>query len=167
MAKVKVLNLDKVQSRIRQQITKALRAKEIRKDIGQIVGDEIQKTNFGAASKNTVNQRKYLEKYNKTHPSYSRDKINITFTGDLMDDLRGNVLLDTDGGKIKYVIENSEKKHKRYKNKKGKGIGKQQTHKEIADHVLKLYKFDKFSQETINKLLKAIKDNLSKIFKIK
>jgi len=165
MAKIKVTNLKRIQSALRQKIVKALRDKDIRGEVGTLTGDQIQSTTFKSAAESTQKTRKLLEKKNKTHPTYARSKINITFTGELLDDLRKNVKLEGSGGDYKYIIDNSEKKHKRYKGAKGKLIGKSLSNKQIADYIKKLIPFDTFKSEFLNKLTKKLQQLLEQKLK--
>ena len=52
--------------------------------------------------KSTIKSRKYLAKHNKTHPDYSPNKPNLTFTGQLLDSLKA--FTRTEGSKIVYEI---------------------------------------------------------------
>jgi hypothetical protein len=116
MAKIKVKNLNKVQSSLRKKIRKALRSPNIREGVGEIVVDQIQDDSVPVQSEATIAWRKYYEKANETSPRYNRSKINFTFTGDLLKDLMKNVKARFDLNRAEFIIEQSNKKHKKYKN---------------------------------------------------
>lgn len=169
MAKLKIVNLKKVQTRLRLKITKQLRSKEIRKGIAEIVVEDIQDKTY-TASDATQSWRKYLEKGNETDPKYSRSKINITFTGELLGDLIKNVRAKFGGGKSEYIIEHSTGKggkHKKYKKPNGKAPkGKAKTYKKISGYVQGLgYDYLKFSDKTQSKVIKFIRDRVFKNLK--
>jgi hypothetical protein len=196
MAKIKVTGVSKVQSALRKQITKILRDKETRQGVGEIVVNDIRDTDFGDASKFTKEMREYLEPHNKPlHPKYDPDKIKITFTGELLEDLQNNVRARTTNKSAEYVIEHSNKTHKPYKQPKGKAkkfkdkkfkdtrfdpkTGKfKQTNKQvrvpykfISTQLIKRlgYNYLKFSSKTEDKLIKFVRkqifDKLSKLAK--
>jgi len=167
MAKLEILNVKKVQTQIRQDIRKILRDKETRNGVGEIVVNGIRDTKFASAKKATKEWRKYLEKGNPTHEKYSRDKINITFTGELLNDLIKNVKAAFSGSKSEYVIEHSEKLHKKYKKPNGKPTkGKAQKYKAIQDFVEKLgYKYMVFSDKSKNNVLEFIRKKIIKTLK--
>ena len=165
MAKVKVNNLKNVTSNIRLKITKELRAPEFRKGIGDIVVEEIKETNLGTPSAATKAWRKYLEEGNKKDPKYEPDKIKALFTGELLEDLRNNVRLSSTKGAVEYIIEQTNKLHKKYKKPNGKPTkGKRQTFKQIQGFLEDLgYKYitnAKNSEEMTKKILKFIRKEL-------
>lgn len=166
MAKVKVTGLKNIQSNIRKFITKELRSKETREMVGNIVADEIQATRFKTAASSTQKTRKYLEKYNKTHPTYARSKINITFTGELLDDLRRNVKVSTTKGFF-FIISQSDKLHKKYKGKK-KSIGKKRAkYSEISDNLINKLdiQYLTLKKTSINELLGKLRKSVLNSFK--
>lgn len=167
MAKLKVKNLSKVQISIRKEITKALRDKDIRDGVGAIVVDQIQKEPIPVSSKVTLAWRKYLEKGNQVAKQYKRNFINITFTGELLADLKNNVKASFTAGKAEYVIEQSDKKHKKYKKPNGKTVkGERKTYKEISEFVIdKGYNYLTFSSKSKKRVIEFIKKELFKRLK--
>jgi len=163
MAKLKVKNLKQVQNKIRRDLTKNLRAKSMRDGVGKIVVDDIRDSDFGRPSDSYRQWREENDGLNTTHKKYDRDKINITFTGELLDDLQKNVKLDSSNGKAEYVIEHSDKLHKSYKTQSGKT--KRATFKKISEGVSRYYEYLTFSSTSKKKVLKFIKDNLLKSLK--
>ena len=125
MAKLKILNLKKVQTSLRKQITKELRSKEIRTGVAEIIVSDIKDSNLGTPAKFTKEMREYLEPYNKTDSKYRRGKISANFTGELLQDLINNVKAKFGNGLAIFVLEHSAKGHKPYKQPSdgaGKGV---------------------------------------------
>lgn len=177
MAKLRVKNLKKVQTQIRKKFTKALRQKDIQKEVGKIIVDDIQDNSVGKASAATKAWRRYYEPANKPlDPKYDIDEINFTFTGKLMNDLRNNVVTDFKSGQISYVIEHSNKKYPSYKKPKRKTrrkkgskkpkASKRFTFKSLYEQIRSLdfsYDYLIFSNEVKADILKFIRKKLSKI----
>ena len=158
--KITSASLKKAQSSIRKTITKALRSKDIRAGIGDIVVDAIKASKLGSPAKATVAHRKYLEKYNQTSDAYKRGVVNAIFTGELMKDLANNVKFTTGSDGVGYEIQNSGKKHKKYKGKK-KSIGSRTPYKVIQDRLIDLgYDYLFIEDETVDKLVKFIRKQL-------
>jgi len=177
MAKLRVKNIKKVISNFRREVTKVARDKETRMEVGEIVVEDIQDNPVARAGKVTQQFRRYFEKYNSTDPKYKRSQINITFTGELMEDLKKNVKVDTTGGKLEYVIRQSDKQHKNYKSGSKKPKKKiavtnlktretkervyRATHNQVRRYVEdKGYEYLKFSQRVIDKLGKFLQNKL-------
>jgi len=128
MATLKVKNLKNVERAItrnlRVKVNKIFRDKSLRSDIGDIVAADIKKQSLGTPAPATLRWRKLYQQYNKTDPKYKQNKINITFTGELLKDLSNNVkAIPT---KKSFEIKQSEKLHKKYKGK-SKLIGKKRS----------------------------------------
>jgi hypothetical protein len=163
MAKLKILNLKQVQTSLRKQITKELRSKEIRTGVAEIVVNEIQDGDFGSPSEPYRDWRSMNDGINKTDPKYNRNKINITFTGELLRDLIKNIKAKFSSGNATFILEHSDKKHKPYKTKAGKT--KQSSYKDISKGVQKYYPYLKFSSKTQSKVIKFIRDKVFKNLK--
>lgn len=145
----------KLKSKFKIVINRTLRDKGLRLKIGRIIENDIRK-NFGGnksvlASPVTQAFREYFEQFNKTHPDYRRPKINITFSGALLNDLANNVKADTT--KLAFIIEHSNKKHPGYKdggktfkprtvqvtslsNRKTRNVKQKRSYKEIGEFVV-------------------------------
>ena len=166
MAKVKVKGLKRIQSNIRKFITKELRKKEIRQGVGEIVVNSIRATKFGAPAKSTKKWRKRYDSLNVTHPTYSRNKINITFTGELLQDLQKNIKSSSTAGRFVYVIEHSDKLHKKYNGVTGK-IGSRSRYSDISDGIINKwgYKYLTFDDKTLAKVISYINTEIKKSFK--
>lgn len=167
MAKIKVTGLNKIKSNIRKFVTKELRDKTLRNTIGRVVVEDIRKTTFRAAAPSTQKYRAYLEKYNKTHKTYNRTKINVTFTGELLNDLLKNVKFQSKRGVVSYIISQSTKLHKKYKGKK-KGIGKKRSsYADISDGLINKRKIPYLTlqDKTLSKVLKLIRKTIESKYK--
>lgn len=176
MAKFRLTNLSKVKSDIKKAVRKSARDPEIREGIGTLIVNDIQANPAGSAGEVTKAFREFFEQYNDTDKKYSRGKINITFTGDLMRDLKKNVKANLEGDTVTYVIEQSDKPHKNLKSggafkpktvkgktKKGKTVNRQvkHTHKEIGRFVEKKgYDYLDFPQRLLDKLSRFIQNRL-------
>ena len=168
MATVKVTGLKNIQSTLLKEIRKILRDKTTRDSVGRIVVAGIRSMQKPVQSQVTLAFRKYYEQYNKTHPEYRRSNINITFTGDLLNDLQKNVKADFSGGKNEYLIQHSEKRHKKYKtgkkrkNKSSKSV-EALTHQMISEYLIeKGYDYLKLDDKTINRVLRYMNIRLEK-----
>jgi len=160
MATLKVTNLNKVKLAVRKRITTQLRTPAIRKGVAMVVVKEIKKTKYGSPSAKYREWRRKNGRYNKLDPKYKLNKINITFTGELLQDLINNVKAKFGDGRADIVLEHSNKTHKKYKisrgdlstskkkrtysqiknYKKGKTAkGKRSTYQDISDGVSKYY----------------------------
>jgi len=166
MAKVKVTGLKKVRSDIRKFITKELRQKELRAEVGDIVVQSIRATKYGTPAASTKKWRKRYDKLNKTHDTYRQNNINVTFTGELLNDLAGNVKAKSTGGQFVYVVEHSSKLHKKYNGVSGK-IGKRVKYSTISDGIINKHGYDylNISKGTLKKVVSHINRTLEIRFK--
>lgn len=163
MARIKVTGIDQVSSRIKKEINKAVRDEETRLEIGEIITNDIKNTSFGEPSKKTKEWRDRYDKYNRTDPLYNKNEIKITYTGELLQDLKENVRVDTTQGEVKFTIQHTERLHKKYNKKNGK-IGKSRSkYTDISDGLInKLgYNYLKFSDNALNKVIEFIKDKIA------
>ena len=165
MATFDVNNLDGLKKKIlrdqRIKVNQIFRDKELRDEIGKIVTDDIKKTNFGTPASSTKAWRRYYENFNLTDPAYSRNKINITFTGELLKDLLKNVKAITT--KRQFVVAHSNKKHKPYKGQSGT-IGKSVPFKTIQKGLQSLgYDYLEISDRALSKVQTAVQKKLLEI----
>jgi hypothetical protein len=172
MAKVKVLNLEKIRSDIRKKIALGLRDEEIRKGIGEIIVQDIKETkDFGTPAESTIKWRERYEKSNTTDEFYNRNKLNATFTGELLEDLKNNVRLNSTKGAIAFEITQSSKFHKPYKSpsKKTKSRSKSNVtrpkYSDIQNWMINNYGYNylKIEDFTVRKLVAFIRNTLEKI----
>lgn len=166
MANLKVKNLNRIKLSIRKDIIKTLRSESVRTGIGEIVVSEIQKERVVVKSKATKIWRRYLEQKNMTSKKYDINFINITFTGALLKDLANNVRAKFSRRNAIFVIEPSNKKHRKYRKPNGKLVkGTAKTFKQVSDFVIaKGYEYLDFSDTSKNRVLKFIKKEI--IFKL-
>ena len=163
-------SLKKVNASIRREITKSLRDKEFRKVIGEEVVKDIKKNYVGSAADSTYKWRKRYDKFNQTDKAYRRPSINFTFTGELLQDLINNVRLNATKG-IEFIIENSNKLHKKYKKAQGTIGKKRSPYSEIAKGLRGHgYTYPDISKEArasiTNKIREKILKRLREAFKL-
>lgn len=120
---VKQLKDDKFADTIKDVIVSAVRKKSINPKTGN---------EFKDLKTSTINRRKYLAKYNKTHPDFSPTKPNLTITGRLLDSIRARVSAKSDRVVFKINVSGN---HKRYKGKNGL-IGTEQTNQAIRGYLI-------------------------------
>ena len=164
-AKVRVKGLKQVQASIRKFITKELRKPAVRVGVGKIVVDDIRARSFGAPAKSTREWRRRYDGLNTTHKTYNRGKINITFTGELLNDLNKNVKTDSTGGTFKFVFEQSDKLHKKYNGVSGK-IGSRTKYSTISSGLISKLGYDylEISDKTLTKVIKFIQISIEKSY---
>jgi hypothetical protein len=167
MARLQVLNVKKVESQIKQDIRKALRSKELRDGVGEVVVNQIRQEKVPVTSKKTKKMREYFEKANSTHPDYERSYINITFTGELLSDLIKNVKAAFTGGKSEYVIEHSDKLHKKYLKPSGKPTkGSRVKYEKLQEYLReKGYDYLTLSEINIKRVTEFVKEKLFDMLK--
>lgn len=139
MSKPKVtFKLDNIKQKIRTAV-KQLKDEKFADTIKDVIVDAVRKesinpkTNrkFGSLSKSTIKYRKYLAKYNKTHPEFSPSKPNLTITGRLLDSVRARISAKASGVLFRINVSGN---HKRYKGKNGL-IGSQQSNAAIRGYL--------------------------------
>ena len=170
MAKVNFKGIQKVQSTIRKEIVKELRKKETRQEFGALVIRGIKDTTLGAPKDSTLKWRERYDRLNNTDKSYQRNKINLTFTGDLLEDLKNNIRVNATGKQVAFEIENSNKKHRKYQGVTKK-IGSRSAYSKIQEGLNNMgyrYPFiDKNTLKDLNKLITTIlRASLRKTFKV-
>lgn len=136
MAKLRVKNIDQLRRSLNNKkqivVNKTLRDEKLRKSIGNLVKKDIQDRTWRRAARATQKIRAYMERFNKTSPKYNRNKINITFTGELLKDLASNVISNTN--KAEFIIQHSNNRHKPYKS--GDGLQKKTpTYKQLRKYL--------------------------------
>lgn len=98
---------------LQARFRKAARDKDLREKIGQVVVNDIQSRNYRTLSSKEP-YFKFREKVKNKDRKYKKRKINITLTGELLRDLVNNVKTSFETGKIAWVFEHSNKRHKAY-----------------------------------------------------
>lgn len=139
----------------------------IKQGVANVVVDQIRKEAVSVKSAATKAWRKYLERGNQTNKAYNRDKINITFTGEQLDDLKKKPLVDTTGGKIEYTIQHTNKRHKKYRKPNGRPVkGAAKTYEEIRQYLKDLgYDYLTFSDKSKKRVIEFIRANIFKNLK--
>ena len=161
MAKVKIKGADELaktlQRDLRITLNKVFRDKELRREVGDIVVNDIKENvNFGSAADLTVRTREYLEQYNRTDPAYVRSDIKAVFTGALLEDLANNVKgIPT---KSTFEVKHSKKKHPGYETLDGRT--KRIPFQELSDILINDFGYDYFelSEDAQNLILEAVQD---------
>ena len=105
MAKVKV-NFDarKAFKEVSQAFRSVRRSKQFQKEVGEFLVKRIQgetrrgkpynkERSFPGLKSSTIKGRDNLSRFNKTHPSYSKARSNLTLTGQLVDSIKFKVKL--------------------------------------------------------------------------
>lgn len=167
MAKVKIKGVEaaakKLSINLRVQVLKMFRNPLIRKQVGEIIIEDIKdNVNFKSPEEFTLKWRKRYDPLNKTDPKYSRNKLNATFTGELLEDLKNNVRADTKN--LSFVVEHSNKKHKKYQGVTKK-IGSRSKYSDISEGLVdKLgYDYFKLTDEARDKITKLVREELFKL----
>ena len=134
-------SIQRVEKNIKDAFNKVIRNQQMLNELGETIVVDIQGTNRSGKSpkgnkhptlaESTIRNRRYLAKYNPTHPTYSEKRSNVTITGELLDSLNSKT---TGPGKLQIEAEGN---HSQYKGKT-KSIGK-----EIANEKLVGYLKDK------------------------
>jgi hypothetical protein len=163
--------LNKIPATIRKEITKELRQKEIRQEIGDIVAETIKDEIAGAPAPLTLKWRERYDSLNKTDEKYGRFKINFTFTGELLRDLARNVKLSTVAQKIVFLFQNSDRKHSKYQGVTKK-IGSRSPYSKIAEGLRGHgYDYPKINESAVKMARKFVRekilDKLKKTFRVK
>lgn len=160
MSKTKVtFKLDNLQQKIKS-IVKELKEEKFANDIKDEIVNKIRKDAFrfktGKKFKKlapiTIKRRKELAKHNKTHPEYSASKPNLTFTGRLLNSVKGRITAKASSIILKIDVSGT---HAPYKYD-GNELGKPKPNKEIRKHLATM------GRDPLE-LSKKAKNNLSRI----
>lgn len=167
MAKIKVTGIkelsEKLNRNLRIELNKIFSNADLRNRVGEIIVSDIKaNTDFGSPAPSTLKWRERYEKTNKTDPAYQRDKLNATFTGELLDDLQKNVKGFPTS--LTFEIGHSDKLHSQYNGKKGK-IGKKTPYKVISQNLIEELEYDYFrlSQQAQRLIVEEIKKEFFKV----
>lgn len=168
MARLKVKGLQELANRLNRDLTielnKLFRDKEIRKQVGKIIVDDIKKNvNFGAAADSTNRTREYLEKFNRTDRAYQPGEIKAVFTGKLLKDLQNNVLGYPT--KSTFEIEHSDNKHPGYKTANGRTD--KIDYKELSSILIDDlgYNYLQLTEKAQQAIIKAVQDRFFELLK--
>ena len=162
MAKVKVKGTKELAQRLnrnlRIEINKLFRDAALRERVGKIIAEDIKdNVDFGSPADSTLKWRERYDRINNTDPKYRRNKLNATFTGELLYDLAKNIKSDTTN--LSFVVEHSKNKHKRYSGVNGQ-IGKRTPYQVISDHLVNDlgYNYFSLSDKGRERITKEIQD---------
>jgi len=123
-----------------------------------VAGQKFQFKDKKKASK----RREQVAKYNKTHPTFSKGRANVTITGELVDSITHKV--DSNSSAITITVEGD---HKGYKNKNGT-TGKSVPNKKILKGLGEKGFTILIESEKINeKITKKVKEELRRRLKNK
>lgn len=136
--KVKLTDFEKRIKRVVTSLKKDQFGERIRDEIvGKVRKDAFRfKTGkrFRKLHPMTIESRKRLARYNKTHPDYSPSKPNLTFTGRLLDSVKS--IIQAKGSSIVLRI-NVSGLHAPYKSSLGE-IGKPISNKKIRNYLAEI-----------------------------
>lgn len=165
MARVK-FNSKTAASNVLKKFNKVKSDERLNKEIGQFVVKRIRaearrrkplnnKRRFKDLSQLTIENRKRLEKFNRTDRNYSAEKSNLTFTGQLLDAITYRYLNNF------LVIEVEDNKRKPYRTGPNSREKKVRTNREVQQFLLEISKdFAIFTTKGIkseNKIIKRIR----------
>jgi hypothetical protein len=163
--KLNEAKLRKIPSKIRQVITKEMRSPEVRKELGEIVGESIKDDPQGIPAPSTLKWRERYDPINNTDKKYLRTRINFAFTGELIADLKKNVRLSIERSIISFVFANSDKRHKKYQGVTKK-IGSNSKYSEIEQGLRDMgYDYPRINEESKQKSTEYLRDKIRKVLK--
>ena len=116
------LKQEKFAVTIRDEIVKKIRDDAFRFKTGK---------KFKRLKKSTIQNRRALARHNKTHEAYKPTKPNLTFTGRLLNSVKGNVKAKGSSILLTFNVSGT---HAPYKYN-GKELGSPKSNKEIRSHL--------------------------------
>lgn len=159
MTKIRITGLEKELERTKLRIGSAIARSKFNVDLQESVIEQVREEGLKPRLRpSTVNNRRYLAKYNPTHPAYREDKSNLTITGKLLDAIRVKFI----AAKLLFSFGALKSKHPRYKGKK-KRIGKSVAYQELLEiqnemrPILQVFQNREFKTTIEKKLVTAIK----------
>jgi len=166
--KIRLKNLNDIHKVIEKRVVDTMRSKHTQKSVTDIFIEGIRDRKFKASNELRRHRKNYLELGNKTHKKYERPTINITFTGEQLDDLRRGSNLKISKQSAQYTIKHTKGLHKKYKTPKGKSEkGKPVPYKTISKRMEELsYGYLKIPHEkVVKKMIKYLKREIMNRFK--
>lgn len=156
--------LTEMETWVRDTAKQILSGSELKKEVGEFAVERLKyqgrtgkpfnsSDNFPELKPSTVRHRKYLAKYNPTHPVYSEDFSNLTITGEFWDSL---TWLDEGDTLLKLAFTGV---HKVYLGAKGQRISKPIMNDTLAKYLVEkgFMPFDK-SLSTNKQFISRIKN---------
>ena len=166
--RIRLKNLGELNKIIAKRVESVVKNKETGKQITKIVTDGVKERRISVKSKATLAWRRYFEKGNKTDSKYNRDRINFTFTGDLMRDLINNVKYKSGKSRGVYTIEQSKSLHKKMKKPDGTPVkGSAKSYKQINTYLNKLGYFylHKVNKKNTKRIVRYLRREILRRFK--
>ena len=160
LTKIKITGLEKELERTKLRIGSAIARSKFKDEMQEIVVEEIR--NKGLAPRlrpSTVKHRRYVSRYNPTHPAYVESKSNLTITGELLDAIRVKFITS----KFSFIFGALKRKHKKYKTKKGRSKSTMPSLQELLEiqnesrPILQVFQNDSFRSKIEKSLVSAIK----------
>lgn len=155
-------SIKRVEDNIKKAFNKVIANEQMLNELGVMIVDDIRGTNRSGKSpktganhpgleSSTKDHKEYLSKNNQTHPAYSKNKANVTITGELLDSISNKTL---GPGKIEIKAEGE---HSSYKGNKGQSISKEIANEKIIEYLKdKGFKIMGIREKLIPRLRKTV-----------
>lgn len=165
MAKVR-FDINGATKDLQVKVNEALKDERLEKDIGIFLTDRVRfmarsgkplnnSRAFPSLKDMTIEQRKFLEKYNKTQRAYAASKSNLTFTGQLQDAVAFDRIR---AGIFRLFVKDSRRKPYRIgRSKRGKALTNEEVDKFLRKRGFILFTTKGLkSDKNIPKRIKAL-----------
>lgn len=172
VARVKIKGLDKLSTKLRLRVGRAIKDAKTEKEFTKLVVEETRRGSIEPVLKpSTISNRRRLAKYNRTHKDYIATKSNLTFTGQLLNSLRSIFR----ASRLEYIISPGNRERRPYKYERGSKDKREivtakntPTNKEIFEYQATEYKRritqiffrDNFRAKIVSLIKKAVRDNI-------
>ena len=160
MTKIRITGLEKETARLKLKVARAIATSKFNEEMQEEVIKEIRVKGLAPRLRpSTIRNRRYVARYNPTHPSYEESKSNLTITGGLLDAIRVKFV----GSELLFVFSALKRKHKKYKIKKGRSKANPPSLKELLEiqnesrRILQVFQSRDFALKIERKLVAAIK----------
>ena len=160
LTKIRITGLEKELERTKLRIGRAIAKSKFKDDMQELVVEEIRKEGLAPRLRpSTKKNRRYIARYNPTHPAYEQDKSNLTITGELLDAIRVKFVTS----KLSFVFGALKRKHKKYKTKKGRSKATQISLQDLlveqnkSRKILQVFQSESFTTKVERKLVSAIR----------
>ena len=160
MTKIRITGLEKELTRTKLKVGRAIFKSKFNEQMQELVVKEVRDSGLSPRLRSsTIRGRKYLARYNSTHPSYSAGKSNLTITGELLDAIRVKFITS----KLSFVFGALKRKHKKYKGKKGRHKSATPSLQELLEiqnetrPILQVFQNQSFLSNIERKLVAAIR----------
>lgn len=84
-------NMKSYSSAVKKRLRSIVKAHGIEEEIAEYYRETSRKRKFKGLTRKTIASRKRMSRYNKTHADYSNRRSNLTFSGQLIDSIKGYV----------------------------------------------------------------------------